>query len=73
MSGLQPGDTLYVRSGTYLQTGTLSISRSGTSSAPITISTAPGEPSPALISGDTNGNGTGQRHRCSGEPVRSLG
>ena len=56
MSGLQPGDTLYVRSGTYLQTGTLSISRSGTSGSPINIATYPGD-APAIISGDTNGDG----------------
>lgn len=55
-SVLTPGDTLYIKSGTYLQTTTLTISRSGTSTAPITIATTPGEPSRAIISGDTNGN-----------------
>ncbi len=57
VSVLNPGDTLYLKSGTYLQTSTLRIARSGTAVAWITISTAPGEPSLAIISGDTNGNG----------------
>ena len=30
VSGLNPGDTLYLRSGTYLQSSKLSVSRSGT-------------------------------------------
>jgi parallel beta-helix repeat protein len=56
VSILNAGDTLYVRSGTYLQTGSLNISRSGTSTARITIAGYPGDAMP-VISGDTNGNG----------------
>jgi len=55
VSVLAPGDTLYVRGGTYLLTSQLSISRSGTAAAPITIAGYPGET--AIISGDTNSNG----------------
>lgn len=55
-SVLQAGDTLYVRSGTYLLNHSLNITRSGTAAKPITLMTAPGEPSLAIISGDLNGN-----------------
>ena len=44
------GDTLYLKSGTYL--GAVSLTKSN-----ITLATAPGEPSQALISGDLNRNG----------------
>jgi parallel beta-helix repeat protein len=71
-SVLNPGDTLYLRSGTYLQTGSLNISRSGTSSDRITIATAPGEPSMAIISGDTNGNGTGDLADAPGRRGNAL-
>lgn len=54
-SELQPGDTLYVKAGTYLQTETLSISCDGTAEAPILIAAAPGEV--VVISGDSNQNG----------------
>ncbi len=61
VSVLNAGDTLYLKGGTYLQSSSLHISRSGTATARITISTAPGEPSLAVISGDTNGNGVADR------------
>ena len=57
VSVLRPGDTLYVRGGTYLlRPNGLRVGRSGRASAPITISGYPGET--AVISGDTNGSGT---------------
>ncbi len=60
VSQLKPGDTLYIKSGTYIQSEPLTISQSGTASAPITISTAPGQPSQAIITGDTNGDGVAE-------------
>jgi len=54
---LAPGDVLYLKSGTYTRQAILSFSSSGTAAARITISTAPGEPTKAVISGDVNGNG----------------
>jgi hypothetical protein len=53
---LAPGDTLYLKSGTYTRQALLDFSSSGTPSARITISTAPGEPTKAVISGDVNRN-----------------
>jgi hypothetical protein len=53
---LAPGDTLYLKSGTYTRQTTLDFSSSGAPSAGITISTAPGEPMIAVISGDVNKN-----------------
>jgi len=53
---LSPGDTLYLKSGTYTRQTMLDFSSSGTPSANITISTAPGEPMEAVISGDVNKN-----------------
>src|SRR3989344_5559981 len=41
VSGLNPGDFLYVQGGTYLQLDQLDISRSGTADAPITVMTDP--------------------------------
>ncbi len=52
---LAPGDTLYVRGGTYLLRSRLSVECSGTASAPITIASYPGET--AIVSGDVNRNG----------------
>ncbi len=57
VKALKPGDILYLRSGTYVQSSPLSISKTGTATRPITIATAPGEPSQAIITGDTNGDG----------------
>ena len=54
---LAPGDVLYLKSGTYTRQATLNFSSSGTAAARITISSAPGEPTKAVISGDVNGNG----------------
>ncbi len=59
VSVLQPGDTLYIKSGKYVQKTPLTITISGSAASPITIATAPGEPSPAIISGDANGDGSG--------------
>ncbi len=53
---LAPGDTLYLKSGTYTRKTVLNFFSSGTAAAPITISTAPGEPTKAVISGDVNEN-----------------
>ena len=53
-----PGDVLYFKSGTYTRQATLDFSSSGTAADRITISTAPGEPTKAVISGDINGNGS---------------
>jgi len=56
VSVLGPGDTLYVRGGTYLLTpNRLWVGCSGTASASITIAAYPGET--ATISGDANQNG----------------
>jgi parallel beta-helix repeat protein len=53
---LGPGDNLYLKGGTYNRQSILNFSSSGTAVARITISTAPGEPTKAVISGDINGN-----------------
>ena len=74
VSILAPGDTLYVRGGTYLQTARLSISRSGTAAAPITVSSYPGET--AIISGDVNGSGATEATDTPGgsyQPLVSIG
>ena len=47
MSVLQPGDTLYIRTGTYV-VGNPRFSQSGLAGAPITIAGYPGDPRPAL-------------------------
>lgn len=58
ISALTAGDTLYIKSGQYIQTAPLKISVSGDDAdGPITISTAPGEPTPAVITGDADGDG----------------
>ncbi len=58
VSALEAGDTLYIKSGTYVQTAPLNVSASGNATAgSIIISTAPGESSLAVITGDTNGDG----------------
>lgn len=59
VSALQAGDTLYIRSGAYRLSEPLTVTASGnTSQGQITISTLPGDPSLAVISGDTNGDGS---------------
>ncbi len=56
-SALKAGYTLYIKSGKYVLTSPVKISASGTATAPIVVSTAPGEPSKAILTGDTNGDG----------------
>ena len=53
---LGPGDVLYLKSGTYTRQARLDFSTSGTSEAPIVITTAPGEATKAILSGDVNRN-----------------
>jgi parallel beta-helix repeat protein len=55
---LAPGDILYLKSGTYTRRARLDFSSSGTVDNRIIISTAPGEPTKAVISGDINKNKT---------------
>jgi parallel beta-helix repeat protein len=50
-----PGDIIYLRSGTYIET--VNVSKSGTHDQPITIAKYPGDTAEAIISGPSSGTG----------------
>ena len=53
---LSAGDSLFLKSGKYLQSNRLSISKSGTANSRITIAKDPADTGVAIISGDVNNN-----------------
>src|SRR3989344_4682085 len=67
---LSAGDSLFLKSGKYLQSNRLSISKSGTANSRITIAKDPADTGVAIISGDVNNNARvdeTDRPRTSGE------